>query len=482
MAPPPNAASAAASKRQRFQAFDNFAIAVYHTDDTICALASAPGPAARSVIRLSGPATLAVVERVFRGEPAVDLASLRTATVVTGFLTLDDPPIASLPADVYLWPTARSYTRQIAAEIHTVGSPPLASAVVQRLCAAGARLALPGEFTLRAFLAGRLDLTQAEAVLGVIEARGEAQLQTALGQLAGGLTRPLDRLRGELLDLLAHLEAGLDFAEEDLPFISAEEIDRQLRDAQQIVDETLSQLRARSRRDQPPRVVLVGAPNAGKSSLFNALVEQNAALVSDVPGTTRDYLTALVDLDGVKCELTDTAGIEDDTADRPIDALAQRLSGAEREHGDVRLVCIDASDPPAEVASVQWQANPHGASLVVWTKCDRLNDARAPNSGIATSARTGLGLVELRQSLREAVQAIERSESAQLLTSDRCEEKLRAAGEALARAQQLNAEARGEELIAVELRLALDNLGHVAGTVVTDDILDRVFSRFCIGK
>jgi tRNA modification GTPase len=192
---------------------------MYHTDDTICAIASAPAGAARGIVRLSGPGTIAVLERCFRCADTTSLEQVRVASVLVGTVAMDQSRVV-LDADVYLWPGGRSYTRQDAAEIHTIGSPPLLSALVRTVCAAGARLAEPGEFTLRAFLAGRLDLTQAEAVLGIIDARSDEQFRTALEQLAGGLARPLDRLRGTLLDLLAHLEAGLDFVEEDIQFVT----------------------------------------------------------------------------------------------------------------------------------------------------------------------------------------------------------------------------------------------------------------------
>jgi len=214
-----------------------------------------------------------------------------------------------LPCDAYVWRDGQSYTGQPIVEVHTIGSPPLLQIVLRALCATGARLAGPGEFTLRAFLAGRIDLTQAEAVLAVIDAHDPQDLNVALGQLAGGLARPLHRLREALLDLLAHVEAGFDFADEELPFIEREELDRQLGAANDEVAAIVRQLALRGEPIDMARAVLVGRPNAGKSSLFNALAGDHAALVSEHPGTTRDYLVAELDLDGLKCRLIDTAGL-----------------------------------------------------------------------------------------------------------------------------------------------------------------------------
>ena len=285
-------------------------------DDTIVAIASAAGGAARGIVRLSGPDALEVVRKCFvPADPALELRALRAATVVTGIF-VDGKPDASdaarlkLPCELYLWPTARSYTRQPMAEIHTFGSPPLMNIVVQTLCEHGARTANPGEFTLRAFLGGRIDLIEAEAVLGVIDAADRRQLEIALDHLAGGLSRPLMEVRGSLLDLLADLEAGLDFVEDDIRFVEQDELQARLAAAAERLDALSKQLAARSWNVGRPRVALVGAPNAGKSSLFNALATNATALVSEEAGTTRDYLTAIVNADGLEIELIDTAGIE----------------------------------------------------------------------------------------------------------------------------------------------------------------------------
>ncbi len=215
-----------------------------------------------------------------------------------------------LPATLYVWPNARSYTRQPQAEVHTLGSPPLLQCVLRAVCQAGARPAEPGEFTLRAFLSGRLDLTQAEAVLGVIDARGDDQLRAALEQLAGGLAGPLGQLRDRLLDLLAHLEAGLDFVEEDIEFITARELDGQLLAAAGAVDRLAQQMASRDLAGELPVVALTGWPNTGKSSLFNALLGDCQALVSEVAGATRDYLTGELEWRGLRFQLVDTAGAE----------------------------------------------------------------------------------------------------------------------------------------------------------------------------
>jgi tRNA modification GTPase len=460
---------------------------VLHTDDTIAAIASAPGGALRGIVRLSGPNTVSVLAACFRSFSGQTLNDLTSASVVAGRFTTSTAAPASLPASVYLWPDERSYTKQPAAEIHTVGSPPLLSAVLSTLFAAGARPAEPGEFTLRAFLAGRIDLTQAEAVLGVIEARGTSDLKLALEQLAGNLARPLSQLREQLLELLAHLEAGLDFVEEDIEFVSRRDLAVQLDAAASQIAATIAQLGARRRGDTLPCVVLTGWPNVGKSSLFNALAGDAKALVSGEPGTTRDYLSATLDLAGLNCRLIDSAGHEMADANDAISFAAQELSRGQSAQCDLELFCIDGTRELNAWEREQLNASPSTARLVVSTKLDGNPDRTSlleplDSDWLATSAMTSYGIDLLRQAIHTALADHNRSEQAASSTAERSADSLRRAQLAIDRARETNRDSGGEELIAAELRCALAELGRVVGAVYTDDILDRVFSRFCIGK
>lgn len=447
-------------------------------NETIVAIASAAGGAARGIVRLSGADTLLILQKCC--SMSQDVSVLPQPRVVSAELSIP-LPMGSLPGDLYVWPNQRSYTRQPMAEFHTVGSPPVLAAVLNTLCDAGARLAQPGEFTLRAFLAGRLDLTQAEAVLGVIDAQGRKPLDTALGQLAGGLARPLRELREALLDLLAQLEAGLDFAEEDIQFIASPEVNTILLRVQSTVADLLAQMQARSATTELPRIVLAGHPNAGKSSLFNAIVGQTAAIVSSQPGTTRDYLTAIVDLAGMRCELIDTAGADEQLFLSSIGQAAQQATAAQHEQASVILLCLDASRPVTATEQAWLKKYDAKQTLVVLTKADqpRLTDFKG--SAIATSVLNCQGLPELAKAIRKLVgDAAE--ETCVVGTAERCQESLIRAQESLVRAILINQQQAGEELLAAELRFTLEELGKVVGAVYTDDILDRIFSRFCIGK
>lgn len=459
-------------------------------DQTIAAPASAPGGGARAIVRLSGPAALDCLRRCFEPAAPDELDRLLTAPAgparsLAGHLCAADSP-RRVPAEAYVWPGTRSYTRQPLVELHLPGSPPLVAWTLDLVCRAGARLARPGEFTLRSFLLGRLDLTQAEAVLGVIEAGSQRALDVALGQLAGGLSAPLAACRDALLNLLADLEAGLDFVEEDLAFLSADALVAGLNAARATVSELVDRVDRRAAPGECPRVVLLGPPNAGKSSLFNALVGRSAALVATVAGTTRDPLVARLDLDGLECELWDTAGLDPaaEAAAGPV-ALAQTATRGQADRADVRLVCVDLSADEA-LEQDQWEdgTDSTAAVVVVGTKADAAPQGVADRVRLAVSSLTGAGLESLRERIREAVRARAGYDGEVVApTAARCRDSLRRAGEALDRALGLAARPAGaEELIAAEVRAALEALGEVAGAVVTDDVLDRVFSRFCIGK
>ncbi len=482
-----------------------------HTQDNIVALASAPGGAARGIVRLSGSAAVECLGKVFvpEGEEASGLwrrlSARSAASVIEGRLQLDDA--LWLPVQAYMWPGERSYTRSPLVELHTLGSPPLLDWAMEALCAAGARPAQPGEFTLRAFLAGRLDLTQAEAVLGVIDAGSSGSLRTALAQLAGGLAEPLTALRDQLLDLLARLEAGLDFVEEDIEFISQAELLHQLNSARQQLAAIAAQLTHRTAGRELPKVVLAGRPNAGKSSLFNSLLKAadehagehpaRPALVSEVAGTTRDYLAAEFDLGSVRCLLIDTAGITDDGLELDGQTQPERLAdeAARLQHSgaDLVLLCVEASQTTLSLDS--WPKFAIGKpSLLVFTKADTTGDFEGfpPGEGldpashvpqVITSSRTGAGLHALRELVAEQLhQQAELETGAVAATAVRCQDSLRLARESLDRGLELVSLGHGEELVAAELRATLDGLGQVTGAVYTDDILDRIFSRFCIGK
>jgi tRNA modification GTPase len=480
----------------------------YHPDDTICAIATAAGGAERGMVRVSGPDAIELASKVVRAPREQPLDSLRRPTAAARELLVElDGAIRQLPCDVFTWPTHRSYTREPVVELHTLGSPPLLEALLAAVCAAGARLAEPGEFTLRAFLAGRIDLTQAEAVLGVIDAHAADDLSTALAQMAGGLSKPLQHLRDELLQLLAELEAGLDFVEDGIEFVSREKMVRRLDIAAHELSKIQDQMASRYAQVTDKQVVLYGRPNVGKSSLFNALVmkfgrttatdrrQAAAAIVSPQRGTTRDYLTATIYLDEIQCEIVDTAGVEQraattfESVENHISATAEEFTERRRKSATVRLACVEA---PVNCQTNELAANLHDADgdVIVVTKGDLLRGSdllshwQSKRPLVVTSSADGTGLEELKNTLRSLLSSERTAQHGQAVgaTANRCQASIGTAQSAITRATELATAEMGNELVAEELRTALDELGKVVGTVYTDDLLDRIFSTFCIGK
>ncbi len=457
------------------------------TDDTIAALASPPGPASRGIVRVSGPQTKEIVASLFVPTDAEAWEDAQQPWRHPGVVSLPDVH-SPRPVNVLLWPTTRSYTGQPTAEIHMVGSPPLLEAVLRQLFAEGARPAQRGEFTLRAFLAGRLDLMQAEAVLGVIDATDQQQLSTALDQLGGGLSQRIATLHEELLLHLADLEAGLDFVEDDIEFVSREQLNARLQGGIELLSGLMSQSSKRLQSTGRRKVVLAGLPNAGKSTLLNALCDEQAAIVSQTAGTTRDYLSVPLDWEGLAIELIDTAGWDQSGSDDEVQSItrnADKLRDEQWQRADLILWCtaIDISQDDAVLDTLLREESQQNGQLIVHltTKAD-LSTAMPGERALPVSASTGAGLEAVRTEVSTQLQTSGTGNHILGTTTARCQDSLRGANDALTRARAASASMLGDELIVVELREAIDHLGQIAGRVFTDDILDRIFSRFCIGK
>lgn len=440
-------------------------------DETIVALSSANnavGP--RAIVRISGPKTRSILETVYHCDEAEFAIGQRFTTGTISLKGVTSP----LPVECYFGIAPRTYTGQDLAELHTIGSPPLVEQLIVELIHAGARAAQPGEFTLRAFLAGKKNLPQAEAVLSVIHAGNDADLKQALTQLAGGMTRPLEQLRSDFLNLLADVEAGLDFVDEDIEFVSKEAMLTQIAVGMAHLVNAQKQLERRGISGRAIRVAIVGEPNAGKSSLFNALLERPDAIVSDQEGTTRDYLASTLALEDTSIQLIDTAGWQATTNE--IDSQAQTLGQAQQAQADIVLWCVPITDTPLSVLPFPSDVQ----SLLVRTKSDLQATNGTPIEGIPCTVMSNEGLQLLRKHLRERVQALVRPSLAP--SQSRSRAHVDAAIAALRRAHEHVLEDDPQELLALALRETLDELGAMVGAVYTNDLLDRIFSRFCIGK
>jgi tRNA modification GTPase len=436
------------------------------TADTIYALASGAAAGAVAVVRLSGPGSADALKRLAGGLPAPRRASLRRLRAS------DDE---TLDHALVLWfPGPSSYTGEDAAELHLHGGRSVIAGVMEALTAAGLRQAEPGEFTRRAFLHGKMDLTAAEGIADLIAAETAAQRRQALHQADGGLARLYGGWAERLARLLAHQEAAIEFAEDGLPT----DLDAKARLGAGVLRAEIEAHLADARRGELLReglvFAIIGAPNAGKSSLLNALIGREAAIVSARAGTTRDIVEARLDLAGVPVTLSDTAGLRE--ASDEIEA--EGIKRAERRAEEAQLVItVFAADQPPDAETLHW-VGPQ--SLVLVNKCDLV---AAPDhiggvAALAVSARDGTGLAALRQRLAEAALHLTGAGQGNQLTRPRHRAALTEAVALLAEAEK----AALPELTAEALRAALFTLGRLTGRIGVEEILDIVFRDFCIGK
>jgi tRNA modification GTPase len=434
--------------------------------DTIAAVATAPGAGGVGIVRVSGPRAADI------GATLCGRALKPRRVHVAKFRDADGGTIDSGLALVFRSP--RSFTGEDVLELQAHGSPVVLALLLARCVALGARPARPGEFSERAFLNGRLDLAQAEAVADLVASSSEAQARAAVRSLDGEFSRRVHALLARLVALRVEVEADIDFSDEALDVAGAERVGAALATLSDDVDATLAQARRGQRLRDGLHAVIVGAPNAGKSTLLNALAGSERAIVTPVPGTTRDVLRETIALDGVVLTLVDTAGLRD-TAD-PIEAEGVRRARAELARADLALVLRDAS------GAVDVELPPGIARLVVHTKIDATHEPpRAAGDEIWLSARTGAGLDLLRDALRRHAGADAAAEGTFSARARHVDALARVAAHLESAIAQWQAGGTGE-LVADDLLRAQRALGEITGDYTPDDLLGAIFSTFCIGK
>ncbi|MFT3763752.1 MAG: tRNA uridine-5-carboxymethylaminomethyl(34) synthesis GTPase MnmE [Pseudoxanthomonas sp.] len=441
--------------------------------DTIAAIATAPGAGGVGIVRLSGPKAQRIARAIVGRELKPRLAHYARFLGADGE-TLDDGIALSFPAP-------NSFTGEDVVELQGHGSPVLLQQVVARCVELGARHARPGEFSERAFVNGKLDLAQAEAIADLIAASDSRAARAARRSLDGAFSQRVDAIADALLALRVHVEAAIDFADEPLDTLGGAQVRARLDDARAALAALLADAeRGRKLRDGL-HAVIVGPPNAGKSSLLNALAGSDRAIVADVAGTTRDTLRETVRLDGLELTLVDTAGLRD--GGDAIEREGMRRARAELRRADLALVVVDARDPAAGAAAVAEAVADVPQRLWIHNKSDLLPaPPRDDDERVHVSARAGSGLQRLHARLRELAlgHAGEGAEGEFSARARHVEALQRAA--AHARAAHAELERERLELAAEELRLAHDALGEITGAVSPDDLLGRIFSTFCIGK
>jgi len=452
-----------------------------HAEDTIAAPATPQGMGAIAVIRVSGSQALSIVNRLF---PTKDLTQVPSHTLHVGKIIWKNQWLDEVVVSVFKAP--RSYTGEDVVEISSHGSPVIVQRILQALTEAGARMALPGEFTLRAFLHGKMDLTQAEAVADLIAAESEAAVQNALRHIRGGFSAELQQLRNQLLQFASLIELELDFSEEDVEFADRQALKQLLNAIDQRVLQLLQSYTWGNVVKHGFQVVIAGKPNVGKSTLLNALLNENRAIVSDIPGTTRDTVEELIQLNGLLFRLIDTAGL------RVSEDVVEQI-GVARTHekilqADMILYLFDITQITQSEweQALTWLQELRKPYLILLNKTDlssTLPEFVKPNQQIMLiSAQQRLHLQELKDRLVEMAQQSRVQGEGSIITNARHYAALQKVKQGIQDIYLGLEQHISSDLLANDIRKCLHDLGEITGEVTTEDILDYIFSHFCIGK
>ena len=457
--------------------------------DTIAAIATGHSPTAIGIVRVSGEGCFALCDKVFRaanGRPFSGQPSHKMAfgEMLDGQGRVIDQGLA------VRFPGPHSYTGEDSAEFHCHGSPVVLRELLSALFAAGARQAKAGEFTQRAFLNGRLDLTQAEAVIDLIDAETAAAARNAAAQLDGGLRRVLEPIQDALLDITSRFYAVVDYPDEDIEDVQPEQVAEALSSAEGQLTALLATCQRGKVLKSGVRTAIVGRPNAGKSSLLNALAGYERAIVTDIPGTTRDTVEESVLCGGVLLRLIDTAGIrdtEDIVEQKGVERSRQAITSA-----DLVLAVVDGTEKPTGVGEIFRLAAECPHWIAVYTKRDLAPPymvlasspapAAPPAASVSLSSVTGEGLDKLEKAVSSLFPAGDPKEAGSLLTDQRQEEAVRRARDAVRRAREALESGLTPDAVLTDAEEALDALGELTGRTAKEEIVSRIFSRFCVGK
>ena len=455
--------------------------------DTIVAPATPPGTSAIAVIRLSGGEAIAICQRLFRGK---DLTQQPSHTVHYGSLRDGGELLDEVLVSVFKAPT--SFTKENVVEISCHGSAFVVQKIIRSLLRHGARLAEPGEFTRRAFLNGQFDLAQAEAIADLIHSDSEATHQAALSQMRGGFSKQIAALRERLIDFAALIELELDFGEEDVEFANRADLKNLVTEIQAFIASLMESFRLGNVLKNGVPTVIAGKPNAGKSTLLNELLNEQKAIVSEIPGTTRDFIEDEIHIEGIRFRFIDTAGLRHTTD--VVEAMGVARTREKLRQASLIIYLFDVNETSErelenELAEIRDLDIPY---LLVGNKADKAPPApeggakeNSPFGGwgaILISAATGLGMDELKQRLLQKVRVDDYRPTDTLITSIRHYDSLRLTQESLGRVLDGMATGITGDLMAMDIRQALHHLGEITGTVTSDDLLASIFSRFCIGK
>lgn len=450
---------------------------------TIAGIATSASLSSISVIRLSGEAALASTSEVFRGLNGRPLLDIRPFSIRYGHI-LDEADRIIDEVLVSYFRGPKSYTGEDVVEISCHGGPLPVRRILERILAQGVRLAQPGEFTKRAFLNGRIDLSQAEAVMDIIESRTDAALRAANDQSRGKLSRRIRELRTQLMDVMARIEVTLDFPDDELDRASDQRLAEALEEIRLQVDLLLASAETGKLLREGLKVVIAGKPNVGKSSLLNALLEEQRAIVTEIPGTTRDLIEEYINLEGIPLRLTDTAGIRETTD--IVEALGVERSRQSMTEADLVILVLDLSRHLSSEDLELLDATQGRRRIILLNKEDLPKVADIPaailEEATIISALNNYGLDQLRERIREMSLKDLAGFDETLVTAARHKEALHQAEQSLREAVEAIHQAVPMDLVTIDVHAAWSALGEIIGDTLQDDLVDRIFSGFCIGK
>lgn len=455
--------------------------------DTICGIATAQGEGGIAIIRVSGNKALEIVGRIFRGKNNFDINKMKTYTMKYGNIVdiLTDEVIDEVIISYMKGP--RSFTAEDVVEINCHGGVVSTNRVLEEVIKSGARIADPGEFTKRAFLNGRIDLSQAEAVMDIITAKTDLAMKSAVMQSEGSLSQEINKLRKYLLDVLAHIEYDVDFTEDDeepdetIPIKVGESLDKAISDMEKLLKGANEGKIIR----EGLKMTIIGKPNVGKSSLMNALLQEKRAIVTDIPGTTRDVIEEYINLGGIPVKITDTAGIRE--TEDVVEKIGVERSKEKIEEADLIVLMLDTSRPMEEEDREIIKAIEDKKTIVILNKVDleskiNLDDVEKIGTFIKISAKTGFGIDELKEKIKELFFNGEVDNESLIITNSRHKQALIRSLENCKEAQNRLKKHEYLDLISIYVTSGLKALGEITGSELEEDLVNKIFSEFCVGK
>lgn len=454
--------------------------------ESIAALATPPGEGGLAVIRISGPQAAKILDNIFESQHGIGVAKMATHRLYHGFIR--GGIVKGEEVLIAVMRAPHSYTGEEVVEIFAHGGVLISQGILRLIVSQGARLAEPGEFTKRAFLNGKMDLSQAEAVADVISAKTETALKIGLNQLEGKLSTEIKVIKKELLEMIALLEAGIDYAEEEVESIKTQQLKDKVTKSKKHIDQLVITYEQGKVIKNGVKVAIIGKPNVGKSSLLNCLLREERAIVTSIPGTTRDVIEDMVNIKGIPVRLMDTAGVRDSRS--IIEKMGLERTDQAIKKADLLLWVIDGSKADDKKYQDIWKKIDNKPVIIVINKADlpikiakKNLETRNKYPTVLFSAKTGKGLAQLEKTIEQQALHCSTNQSEMLIiTNQRQYECLRQASKSLAMALISISKELSPEFIVIDLRKGLTHIGELVGEVVNEDILQVIFSKFCIGK